>query len=90
MKSFDYKSSVFAIEGAVSVENNENYTAPWRLNFERRKLFPYIDVFGQGDACVGVRIAFTTDSEMIGIDIYEIYKGEDGNSRYNDAGSYSK
>ena len=78
MKSINFKSNVFTIEGAVSLESNENYTAPWRMDFNRRKLFPFIDIFGQGDACTCVRIKFTTDSRGIGIDIYETYKGEDG------------
>jgi 2-keto-3-deoxy-L-rhamnonate aldolase RhmA len=78
MKSLNYENNEFAIEGAVSVEINENYIAPWRLDFARKKLFPFLDAFGQADACTCVRIAFTTDSENICIDIYETYKGEDG------------
>ena len=78
MKSYKYESGVFTIEGAISVENNEKYCAPWRIDINRRKLFPFLDTFGQGDACTGVRIAFTTDSRNVGIDIYETYRGEDG------------
>ena len=78
MKKINYEGDKFTIEGAVSIECREEYTAAWRIDFSRKKLFPFLDVFGQGDACTCVRIAFTSDSRELGIDIFETYKGEDG------------
>ncbi len=78
MKSYSFNSDVYTIEGAVSIEDNENYTVPWRIDFQRRKLFPFMDTFGQGDACPCVRLSFSTNSQNIGIDIYETFYGTDG------------
>jgi len=73
-----YKDKVYSIEGALSVDDNSEYTQPWRIDYDRKELFPYLNDEFQGGACSGVRIAFTSDTTYLAIDIKKVYKNDTG------------
>ena len=64
MKEYFYNDIVFTFEGAVSVESNPDYFTPWRIDYQRLKMFPVLKE-NVGRCCSGVRLCFTTDSKNI-------------------------
>lgn len=78
MKSYQYKDEVFSIEGAISVDDNINFTQPWRIDCRRKELFPHLNDDFQGGACSGVRICFTSDCEKLAIEILETHERDTG------------
>ncbi|MCK5811601.1 MAG: hypothetical protein KAG94_01760 [Clostridiales bacterium] len=78
MKSYIYKDNVFEIEGALSIYDGNDFTQPWRIDFNRKQLFPYLNDDFQGGACSGVRIAFVSDCTLLAIDIVETHERDTG------------
>ncbi|MBN2853748.1 MAG: hypothetical protein JXQ23_13510 [Clostridia bacterium] len=78
MKSYQYADAVFTIEGALSVEDNDLFTQPWRIDYKRKELFPYLNDEFQGGACPGVRICFTSDCTELAIEILEMHERDTG------------
>lgn len=71
MDSYEYFDNIFSFEGAVSVENNSEYCAPWRINFAEKELFPVLsDKVGR--FCSGIRLCFSTDAENLAIQLAEL------------------
>ena len=64
MKEYFYRDNVFTFEGSVSVEENQNYAAPWRIDFSRIRMFPVLNE-ENGKLCSGVRLCFSSDSKKI-------------------------
>lgn len=61
-----------AIKGAVPLEVTDKYIRPWRLDFERKALFyPDMMVLRASNAA-GVRLEFSTNSDLIGLRYQEI------------------
>ncbi|MBK1809850.1 hypothetical protein JHL18_04245 [Clostridium sp. YIM B02505] len=71
MDNYTYLDNVFSFEGAVSVEENNEYCAPWRIDFKEKELFPVLkDKVGK--FCSGVRLCFTTNAQYIALQMAEI------------------
>jgi len=51
--------------GAISVEVTEEGVRPWRIPCDQRDLFPFEDFHEGARMPAGVRIAFTTDSDVV-------------------------
>jgi hypothetical protein len=71
MDGYIYRDNVFTYEGSVSVEENINYSAPWRINVSEKELFPFL-IDKVGKFCSGVRLCFTTDAEIIALQVAEL------------------
>jgi hypothetical protein len=71
MDEYTYFDNIFSFEGAASVECNDSYCAPWRIDFEKKELFPVLaDKVGR--FCSGIRLTFSTDAEYVALQLEEI------------------
>ena len=59
MKAYSYQDSVFTFEGSISVQVEDNWCKPWRIDFQHIELYPY--VCERAVEATGVRITFSTD-----------------------------
>jgi len=68
MDGYIFTDNVFAFEGAASVQVEENFCKPWRVDFNRLDFYPFLkdDV---AMCCSGVRLCFTTDSQQVALDL---------------------
>ncbi len=73
MRQYRYQDKVFEFEGCVSVEVENRWCKPWRIIRKYIDLFPY--VWEKAENASGVRLTFTTDSESIGIKLFEACEG---------------
>ncbi len=78
MKDIYFKEQLFTIEGALSVYDGNDFTQPWRIDHNRKQLFPYLNDDFQGGACSGVRITFESDCTLLAIDIVETHESDTG------------
>ncbi len=78
MRKVKYSEGLFSIEGAVSVEENSIYTTAWRIDHNRKAMFPYLNEIHMGGAGAGVRIEFTSNTNNIGIYINDIFSSDAG------------
>jgi hypothetical protein len=65
MKAYTYSDNVFSFEGAVSVEKGDGWVSPWRLEFEKLRLFYALEE--KAHETSGIRLSFCTDSEVVEI-----------------------
>lgn len=72
MKQYKYQDKVFTFEGCVSVEVNDKWCKPWRIEHKFIEFFPY--VWERAEMASGVRLVFKTDSENIGLKTYEFFE----------------
>lgn len=72
MKAYDYQDKVFTFEGSVSVQVEERWCKPWRIDFQHIKYYPHVD--NPAEKASGVRIVFNTDSENIVLVLHEVFE----------------
>ena len=73
MRSFYYRDNVFSFEGCVSVQTEDKWCRPWRIEFSHIDLFPFVSERA-GEAS-GIRLSFETDSKNIMLLMKEGYEG---------------
>ena len=78
MKNLKYSDGLFSIEGAVSIEDNLEFTAAWRIDCRQKEFYPYLNQPHMGGAGAGVRIEFISDTSAIGIYINEVHSSDAG------------
>ncbi len=78
MKNIKYSDGLFSIEGAVSIEDNSEFTAAWRIDCSKKEFYPYLNQPHMGEAGAGVRIEFISDTSEIGIYINEVHSSDAG------------
>ncbi len=66
MKAYHYRDGVFEFAGAVSVESNADWVAPWRIQVDQSKLYPFL-IDKAAQACSGIRVTFATTSENVSL-----------------------
>lgn len=72
MKEYSYSDNVFSFEGSVSVQVEDTWCRPWRIDYNRIDFFPYLPE--RSGELSGVRLTFATDSQHIGLKFHEAYE----------------
>jgi len=72
LKEYCYTDNVFSFEGSVSVQVDDAWCRPWRIDYNHSDFFPHVsDRAGESS---GIRLTFTTDSLNIGLKLYELFE----------------
>jgi len=68
MRQVQLDESMF--QGAVSFEKGDDWIKPWRLPFDKLKLYPPDDALvGRAKTAAGVRLRFSTNADVLVLDI---------------------
>lgn len=70
MKKYFYQDNVFSFEGSVSIQQEAEWVAPWRINFDQVDFYPFLKE-NVAKAASGVRLCFTTNSKYIALKLWE-------------------
>ena len=60
MQKYTYRDQVFTFEGCISVEEQDAWAMPWRIDFRQRGYYPGLE--GEATEPIGVRLGFRTSS----------------------------
>jgi hypothetical protein len=71
MDSYSYNDNLFSYEGAVSLQHEKNWTAPWRIDYDRFELYPNLTE-DAGRLCAGIRLSFATTAQNIALDLADM------------------
>lgn len=71
LKGYTYRDNVFTFEGCISVQREQEWAAPWRIDYSHFDFYPFLND-EVGRACSGVRLCFTTDSRHIVLDLADV------------------
>ncbi len=75
-KEYIYTDDCFTFEGAVSVQCEKDFFAPWRIKFDKLELFPFLNIKTQGMAPSGVRLCFTSNTKYVKISLHETFPNQ--------------
>lgn len=71
MATYTYADNVFSFEGAASVQVENDFVAPWRVDHSHIDFYPFLrDRVAR--VCSGVRLCFSTDSKQISLGLAEV------------------
>lgn len=72
MRQYSWRDGVCTFEGCISVQEADGWAAPWRIDFARSGLYPFLNEAQPpyydtpaGAQCTGVRLALATDARRV-------------------------
>ena len=76
MQEYFYKNNIFSFEGAVSVQEEEDWVSPCKIQYRQRELYPFLWRLPTNDLpvavasqCSGIRLCFSTTANTILLDM---------------------
>ena len=57
MKAYTYQDNVFSFEGSVSIEQEKEWVAPWRIDYQQFDFYPFL-TDERAKQCSGIRLSF--------------------------------